>query len=156
VFRIRVLVVALFTASLLACAVAPSTSPLLTPEPTNRAEVLVLRPFLFAGAGVPLTFGFGEGTESFVSLKTSEYVVASVSASVSTIAIRIPQPERHVFKLNLTPGHRTCLSVGQTGSLGLPAPFLLGHVSHILEEIPCPSSEALAKYRQVTIEYRNP
>ena len=144
----RIIVAAPIAALLLAsCATAP-IAPLPLPDESDRAELLIFRPFVLFGAAVPVPVGLGPGTDVFVSLQSSEYVVAAVSARTSAIAVRNSYPEQSALELNLVAGDRTCIRVWVLGSLILPV--------NCLQTVSCPSAAELAMYKQVSIEYRLP
>lgn len=141
-------------ASLAGCASYPFTA-IPMPSPTAQAEVVVFRESSFIAGGVSLTVG--TGSSAFANISNSEYVSVNLPTGEQDIFVqaRIANPTR--VRLTLQPASRVCLrTIASPSTLAkvlVPVILMTTGYHFYLDEVPCPSAEELAKYKQVTVIY---
>jgi H+/gluconate symporter-like permease len=141
-------------ASLAGCA-SYSYTAIPMPPPTDQAEVVVFREPSFIAAGVSLTVG--TGSSAFAYIWNSEYVSVNLPTGEQEIFVQasIANPTR--VRLTLQPESRICLrTVASPSTLAkvlVPVILMATGYGFFLDEVPCPSAEDLAKFKQVTVNY---
>ena len=141
-------------ASLAGCASQPIVA-LPKPSALAQAEVLVFRESSFIAGGVSLAVG--TGTAAFASLSNSDYVIVNVPSGERDIFVQARTAEPTRLQLKLQHGSRVCLRTSASPStiakVALPIALIATGYHFYLDEVPCPSSEELAKYSKVTVAY---
>lgn len=138
-----------------ACSSLP-VLPLSAPAAANRAEVIIYRVYALNAGGVSLAVG--TGTQAFAKLDNTEYVVALVPPGSHPFFVQARNAQPTMLALELKPGDRVCLKteadLGNLGKMLLPPLLIASGYRFTLEQVPCPSEDEFAKYKQVNVEYR--
>lgn len=144
----------LLTATLVGCASAP-VLPLSRPSPEIAGEVLVYREPAFAAGAVGLAVG--RAGSAFAVLGNSEKVRALVPAGENEIFVRARSAEPTKLRVNVKPGTTVCLrtssSPGTYAKVLVPITLMVTGYHFYLDEVPCPITSDLAKYRDVLVTY---
>lgn len=141
-------------ASLAGCASQPLTA-LPKPSPTAQAEVVIFRESSFIAGGVSLTVG--TGISAFAYISNSEYVSVNLPTGEQEIFVRARSADPTRVRLTLQPSSRVCLRTSASHStltkVLVPVTLMASGYHFYLDEVPCPSAEELAKYKQVFVAY---
>jgi hypothetical protein len=150
----RSLMLVLALASLPGCSSLPVVS-MPRPSATAQAEVLVYRESSFIAGGVSLAVG--TGSAAFASISNSEYVVANLPSGDRDVFVQARTAEPTRVQLKLRHGTRTCLRTSSSPStiakVVVPITLMATGYHFYLDEVPCPSTEQLSKYKQVFVTY---
>jgi hypothetical protein len=145
---------AFVVASLAGCASQPVVA-IPKPSASARAEVLVYRESSFIAGGVSLAVGTS-GT-AFASLSNSDYVVAEMSPGEREIYVQARSAEPTRVQVKLQHGSRTCLRTSASPStvakVAIPITLIATGYHFYLDEVPCPSTEELSKYKLLPVSY---
>ena len=149
---------ALFLLFSLALLVGCSSQPIVAirkPSPTAQAEVVVFRESSFIAGGVSLAVG--TGTTAFASISNSEYVSANLPAGKQDIFVQARTADPTRIPLTLQNGSRVCLRTSSSPStlakVAIPITLIFTGYHFYLDEVPCPSTDELSKYKQVPVNY---
>lgn len=141
-------------ASLAGCASQPVVA-ISKPSPSARAEVLVFRESSFIAGGVSLAVGTNGA--AFASLSNSDYVVAELAPGDREVFVQARSAEPTRVQVKLQHGARTCLRTSASPStvakVAVPIALIATGYHFYLDEVPCPSSEELAKYKRIPVSY---
>jgi hypothetical protein len=153
----RIVVAALPCALLAACSSAP-LKPLPAPIAGNFGEVVVYREWAFAAGGIPLTVGVKDG--GFVLLSNSEKVTARLTPGEHEVFVQARSSEPTKLRIAVKNGDVLCLRTSASSSTyaktALPPVLMITGYQFYLDEVPCPSHDELAKYKEVGPTYEAP
>jgi hypothetical protein len=137
------------------CATAP-TLPLDRPLPGQQAEVIVFRESAFAAGGVPLTVGL-DG-KAFANVSNGDKVRANVVAGSHEVFVQARSAEPSKVRFTVAAGATVCLRTSSSPStyakVIVPIALIVTGYHFYLDELPCPTNEELAKYKDTRVEYR--
>ncbi len=126
------------------------------PTPDNEGEVLVFRTSAFIAGGVTLTVGVGN--EAFANIGNGDQVRALLPTGAQEIFVRARSAEPTRVRVNITKGARVCLRTssdpGTIAKVIVPIILIATGYHFYLDEVPCPTSEELAKYKLVPVAYQ--
>ena len=139
------------------CASVPLVQPRM-PDASNRAEVVIFRESAFNAGGVGVSFGADE--QAFVTLGNSEYASIFIPPGTYKFFVRARSADPTTLSQTLKAGDRRCLrTVADPSNLAkvvIPIVMMASGYGFLLEELPCPSGDQLAKYSRVDVEYQKP
>ena len=150
------LLILLMTALALASCSSTPIAPLTRPLPDAQGEVIVFRESAFAAGGVGLTVG--AGASAFANLGNGEKVRALLSAGEHEIFVQARSAEPTKVRVSVQTGAPLCLRTSSSPStyakVIVPIALIVSGYHFYLDQIPCPSSEELAKYKDVAVTYK--
>jgi|GEM_PF-1683416 len=142
-------------AALLAGCASQPVVPIAKPSPSARAELLIFRDASFIAGGVSLAVG--TGASAFASLSNGDYVIAAFPPGDREVFVqaRTAQPTR--LQVKLQHGARVCLRTSASPSTlakaAVPVALIATGYHFYLDEVPCPTTEGLAKYQLIPVTY---
>lgn len=152
--NIRRILTLSFLTSLVGCSSLPIVA-ISKPSPLAQGEVLIFRESSFIAGGVSLVVG--TGTKAFASIDNSEYVTANLSAGEQDIFVQARTADPTRLRLTLRNGSRICLRTSSSPStlakVAIPITLMITGYHFYLDEVSCPSTEVLSKYKQVPVTY---
>lgn len=136
------------------CASAP-VEKLARPAAASQGEVLIYRASQFYAGGVSLSVGVGGKT--YAELGNQEYTTLLLRAGEHRIFVRARTAESAEVALQLKAGERRCLRTASRSGDGVNVvvPILMMATGYRfdLHELPCPSTQEIAKYSRVDVQY---
>lgn len=137
------------------CTSSP-TFPLVRPSPPQQAELAVFRDPAFAAGGVALAVGV-DGV-AFANLGNGDRVRALLPSGEHSICVQARSAQPTCLKVALASGTaaylRTSASPGAYAKALVPVTLMATGYHFHLDEVPCPTANDLAKYGEVTVDYR--
>jgi hypothetical protein len=138
-----------------ACASAP-IMPLPRPAPDAKGEVIVYRESAFAAGGVNLSVG--SGNVAFASIANSEKVRATLSIGEHEIFVQARNAEPTRVRVTIRKEGLVCLRTSSSPStyakVAIPVTLILTGYHFYLDEVPCPQTAELSKYKDVLVSYQ--
>jgi hypothetical protein len=148
------LLLVLGAAALAGCAGQPITA-LERPSASAKAEVVVFRESSFIAGGVSLTVGTGNA--AFASLANDEYVSVELPTGERDVFVRARSAEPTRIRLRLQPASRVCLRTSASSNTIaktlFPVALMTTGYEFQLDEVACPSTAELARYKPVQVTY---
>ena len=141
--------------TLAGCASTP-VQPLARPSSDMRGELVVYRESAFAAGAVGLTVG--ASGSAFAVLGNSEKVTALLPTGDHEVFVQARSAEPTKVRVNLRNGGRVCLRTSSSPStyakVLVPITLITTGYHFYLDQVPCPTEEDLAKYKDVPVAYR--
>ncbi len=141
--------------ALAGCASVP-VSPLSRPSPESQGEIVVFRESAFAAGGVALKVG--SGTTTFAILENSEIVRAMFPVGEHEISVQARSADPSKVRITLEKSARVCLRTSANpntyAKVVIPVTLMLTGYHFYLDQVPCPSPDELAKYKDVPVTYQ--
>lgn len=141
--------------TLAGCASAP-LMPLTRPNVDSQGEIVVFREYAFAAGGVGLTVGANNA--AFASLGNTEKVRAFLPLGSHDLFVQARAAEPTTLKVNIQPGSLVCLRASANPStyakVVIPITLMVTGYHFYLDEVACPSTQELAKYKDVQVTYK--
>ena len=154
--KTQLLLTSATTLTLLAgCAPAHLTT-LKKPQSTEQAEVLVYRESAFNAAAGSMIVGTDES--DIVELYGDRFATILLPAGEHTFFARANGGDKPFkYKVSVAANQRTCIkgspNPANYAKAFLPLSYYFGN-TFLLEQTTCPSKEELAKFEQVSIDYK--
>jgi hypothetical protein len=122
----------------------------------DAAAITVFRVHAFNAGGVAL--GVGVNGTTFASLANDEYVTAKLPSGQQTVFVKASHGSPSSVSVALKPGDHLCFKTeadaANLGKVAMPPLLMITGYSFTLEQVSCPSTEALEKYKRVEVAYR--
>jgi hypothetical protein len=153
--RLYTFLIAVCLLALSGCASTP-ISPILRPTADNRAELVVFRESAFSAGGVALTVGVGN--KGFANIGNSERVRVQLPAGEHDVFVQARSADPTRLRVSLKRDSLVCLrtssSPGTYAKAAVPIVLIITGYHFYLDEVPCPASDELGKYKDVGVEYQ--
>ena len=154
-FKFRSLPLLVTTIALVGCVSTP-VSPLSRPSPEMQGEVIIFRESAFAAGGVSLKVG--SGTSVFATLKNSEKVRAMFPAGEHEFFVQARSANPTKIRVTVEQMAPICLRTSANPSTyakaAVPITLIVTGYHFYLDQVPCPSPDELAKYKDVSVTYQ--
>ena len=153
--NIRTILLLPLTLALFACASAP-VQPLKQPAADQQGEVLVYRESAFVAGAVGLTVGV-DG-KAVAHIGNTDKVRLLLPAGPHSIFVQARSANPTQVTVQVAPGASLCLRTGANSNayvkVIVPIALIATGYHFYLDEMPCPSAEELAKYKDISVSYQ--
>lgn len=152
--HLSVLVVTVSTALLGACSSAP-IHPVVRPAGEMQGELIVFREAAFAAGAVGLAVG--TSGKAFASIGNSEKVRVALPVGKHEVFVQARTAEPTRVQVDVGRGGVVCLRTSSSPStyakVVVPIALMVTGYHFYLDEVPCPATEELGKYKDVAVIY---
>ena len=140
---------------LVGCASAPVT-PLSRTSADSQGEVIIYREYAFAAGGVGLAVGTKNAV--FANINNDEKVRALLPVGAQELFVQARSAEPTKLTVNVQKSSPVCLRTSASpntyAKVAIPITLIVTGYHFYLDEVPCPSSEVLGKYKDVVVTYK--
>ncbi len=151
----RVSIIVAAVSVLAGCASAPIT-PLARPSADLQGEVIIFREYAFAAGGVGVAVGTDKA--AFAIISNDEKVRALLPVGSQELYVQARSAEPTKLHVNVQKASPVCLRTSANpntyAKVVIPLTLIVTGYHFYLDKVPCPSSEELAKYKDVPVTYK--